>query len=252
MTKGDLPERRRGVEAGAPYLAYLANYDEYRTKGWKRIQNQGFAPDAILADDVSGRREDTRYGVTIVARPPASVRDVIRRIQVRLQRIDASQYFYPLGDSHLTVLEVFQGRSRMPDADQVRRINAAVRAASADTLAPRLIDGRIGFNESTVTLTCFPDDDRLDMLRDRIAAELSDAGIFREPRYLRKTAHVTFVRYISEVREISDWVESLRQAQAVVYPVVWEMNRVSVTSGATWYGRRERVEEHGPFALKKA
>ena len=188
--------------------------------------------------------------MTVIARPPAALRAVIAEIQSGLRSIDANQYFYPPEDLHLTVLEISQSRPSPVEVDELRRIIAQVRSACAEMPPPRLVEGCLGFDENTVTLTCFPGDGGLDALRNSIATALSDAGFAPEPRYNRPTSHVTFVRYLSEVRDARGWLERLSEAQRIVHPVSWRVDRVFVTSGANWYGRSERVEVHGPLPLK--
>jgi hypothetical protein len=47
-------------------------------------------------------------------------------------------------------------------------------------------------------------------------------------------------------------MEYLRAKQRTVLSVRWDITELYVTSGATWYGRADRIEEHGPFALGRS
>ena len=119
----------------AAHPPYLANYEEHRANGRASVERRGFAPDRTLADEIAGRSTDERYGVNVIARPPAALLDVIREIQTKLRGIDSSQYFYPAEDVHLTVVEIFQSRSSPVDAGQLGRIVTAVRAGAAHSVA---------------------------------------------------------------------------------------------------------------------
>lgn len=231
------------------YRAYLTQWDEHRERGRREVRSAGFVPDGVLARDLSGEASDERHGVAVVTRPPPAVVEVVREAQAKLGAVDDRQYFYPPGDLHLTVLEIHHSRPRPVEPEAVEQIVTVVRSVAKETPTPLLLDGRIGFDRATVTMGWLPADERLEQLRERLAAGLRDAGVRMEARHARPTAHVTFVRYLAEPGEAAAWIETLDALQERVMESTWKVRNLVVTAGATWYGRRERIRAYGPFAL---
>lgn len=66
-----------------------------------KFEQQQLETDALLT-----AREDSRYGVTLLARPSEQVKQQIRHHLAELMQLEPQQYYYPASDLHLTVLSL--------------------------------------------------------------------------------------------------------------------------------------------------
>jgi len=66
-----------------------------------KFEQQQFDTDALLT-----AIDDSRYGVTLLARPSEQVKQQIRHHLAELMQLEPQQYYYPVSDLHLTVLSL--------------------------------------------------------------------------------------------------------------------------------------------------
>jgi len=66
-----------------------------------QFEQHQFETDPLLT-----AKEDSRYGVTLLARPSKQVKQQIQHHLAELMQLEPQQYYYPASDLHLTVLSL--------------------------------------------------------------------------------------------------------------------------------------------------
>lgn len=202
--------------------------------------------DDLLRAEVQSPGSDRRFGLNLVARLPSELVQAIGEIQAALAEISPGQYYYPEGDLHLTVLSLLSSR---PEAETLRGAGAVAEAL------PEVLAGLEPVTLSRPIVRWKQDAGFIQLLggagllelRREIAGRLEARGLPSRPRYLNDVAHVTFQRYLNPVRDLERWAAAW--AGARVPELSWRLDEVWLTQGATWYGRRGRLTERGPFGV---
>ncbi len=149
---------------------------------------------------------DQRRGLSVIFRPCAAIIDQVRRIQETLVGYTGDQYAYPASDLHVTVMSVIPASpdfgvfgSHIPiyvDAVEraIHRFRAEISLEFRGVLA----------SDDSLLIKGFPHDTALRALRDEIERQLWSTGVGGElhRRYKIKTAHMTFLRYTSQVFDL--------------------------------------------------
>ncbi len=214
-----------------------------------RFEQGEIAPDAILAEELACPGSDMRCGVNLIAQPPAELQEQIGAIQQHLQRAQPDQYYYPAGNLHLTLLEICSSRSPA-EANQI--------AMSVIRQVESILQGIEPFSLNSPTLVC---DARacalnfegqtlfLQDVRAQLIEKVRGLGIYYQPRYFPKTAHITLMRYIRALnQDLNEWQQHLKSTP--IHPgLVWKIDALSITWGPTWYGMQKRIHTMGKYAF---
>ncbi len=205
--------------------------------------------DETLAHELSCPGTDKRFGVTIIARPPAAVIDEIRRIQGRLQAVEPDQYYYPGQDLHTTILEIVYGQTPADVAALMKKIRPALAAIPHDLPWPALESAGFSFDPIGCAVNFAPCDEQLQALRAQLRQRLEEIGVNSMTRYVPTAAHVSLLRYVHPLEtELTRWVDFLGKIQ-VKTPLAWTVASLYLTWGANWYGNCSRIQVMGPFGL---
>jgi hypothetical protein len=214
--------------------------------------------DPVLAQERRQPGADQRHGVVLIARPPPVVCRLVADLCAPLRRLEPGQYFYPERDLHLTLLEIAHSQPG-PVADALAaRVLGALPEALADAPRPWLNHPHLMAGRTTGALRFCARDAALDRLREGLNRALLDHGIWTRPRYPPGSAHLTFLRYVGPLGSGLDvWVKALKTAAGQLRELAhdgpeWPVDSLHLTWGATWYGRRPRIRDRGPFRLGSA
>ncbi len=176
------------------------------TKGALEIYEQLWQ-DAVLAfargkPDVdpylSDKRADSRRGVTLVARPPQSVRDKVRDYLERLALVCSEQYIYRPEELHVTVLSIISGTSSWrSEIRQLASYRAVIGAVLSRQRSFRIRFRGITASPGSVMIQGFPMDDGLAGIRNELRTAFAKDGFSRllDRRYRISTAHITALRF---------------------------------------------------------
>lgn len=154
---------------------------------------------------LKNRPDDTRRGVTLVARPDAAVLASVANFLNEIAAVAPEQHFYQPPEFHLTVLSVIPGSEswRQP----------AQRLPDYLAVLDQVLKGRPPFSVSfrgvtaspeAVMIQGFSEDNALAQLRDVLRAALAARGLGKnlDHRYKIVTAHLTVVRFSTPMK---DW-----------------------------------------------
>lgn len=144
------------------------------------------------------KEKDHRYGMTLLARPPASVKHVIVRILDNLVSVAPGQYYYPESDLHITILSIISCYPYFSpddvDTDAYCQLISPVLSAAKPF--------RIAFRGVTASPSCiliqgFPESNQPNHIRDSLRKKFKRSGLKHsiDARYQLQTAHITVVRF---------------------------------------------------------
>jgi len=209
---------------------------------------RGVICDPILVRELDKPGSDLRYGVNLVCRPPKEVSAFIFELQNRLRRFEPNQYYYPLADLHLTLVEI--AHSLNPDVAALISETIASRVDAWLAGLPSFIlrSAKMGYDERSCFLR-FETTGQFRSLRDLISTRAATLGLPLKSRYGSTSAHLTFMRYVRPLTaNLDDWSHLLRDL-ARQTTVTWSVTEMWLTWGATWFGMRSRIQERGPYSL---
>lgn len=187
------------------------HYDAMWYRAFSAASNGDIDCDAHLT---AGR--DPRRGLTLIARPSQALRARFDCMLDRLASAEPHQYRYPVADMHMTILSLFTVTEN--PAPQLLRLTdycASVRAALDGIEAFEIDFNGITMSRSAVVAQGFPRDPALEILRDRLRAQLSEKGLAAslDQRYRLVTAHTTLFRFVAplqKARRFTELLDSLR------------------------------------------
>lgn len=169
-----------------------AHYDAMRAAATQRLASGQAELDAWL--NTPG---DTRRGLTLLARLPATLGTALQPLLAALQQAEPAQYYYPATDLHLTVLSIISCHPGFAlAAIEPEAYRALVREVVAG-FGPFTLEFRgLTASPGAVLLQGFPLDDTLAELRQALRQAFRASGLQQsiDTRYRLQTAHATLLR----------------------------------------------------------
>ena len=209
------------------------HYDAMRTAAIAAI-----ARGAAEIDELIDSPHDTRYGITLLARPPARITDAIEGILADFRRIEPAQYYYPAADMHLTVMSIISCYSGF----QLATVDPGQYVDLVGTIARDARPFRVKFTGLTVSpgsviVQGFPQGDGLETLRQSIRDTFRSAGLQQsiDQRYSIQTAHSTVIRFRKPLLDAARVLAAVEKYRA--WPIgTFEVDRVELVAN-DWYQR---------------
>lgn len=204
-------------------------------------------PDPTLAAELQSPGTDARLGASLVLRPPPALRRAVGVLQARLRALDPGLYLYPEADLHLTLLELGSGLGAA-EARALAEGALAVLPGALEGLGGLTLGGAVARWDADAGFLRFLEADGLLALRRTLLERLRAAGVEARPRYLNEVAHMSFLRFLGPLSADAAAFEACFGPLPPLPP--WRVGSAWLCWGATWYGRRSRLEERGPFTLR--
>jgi vesicle-fusing ATPase len=163
----------------------------------QRLEDQSLEPGYV----------DPRHCLVFWGRPPQHIKNLITKVQEKLQNVAPRLWFMPPENLHITILEITHSKTAeeievlkkqlAPVTDQV------VNYTNVPTHRARLIKPLIGFDASALALSFVPaasDSDTFSYhhLRRDVFSIVHGAGVKVDSRYVVPSAHLTIGRFITQ------------------------------------------------------
>jgi 2'-5' RNA ligase len=196
----------------SPHSRLQARYDLMWSESIGDLQNGNVEIDPVLAASLP----DERRGLTVIARPSASVRARVAGFLRELRELEPRQYYYAPSEFHMTVLSLFTATA------QHDRFFARIEEylAAADSALRHVAPIRIEFTGVTVSpgaimIQGFCDNEDLNEVRDALRRELQGRDLVEglDVRYRLETAHMTIVRFRAPLRNKPRFTAALEQSR---------------------------------------
>ncbi|MCA8830411.1 2'-5' RNA ligase family protein [Hymenobacter pini] len=209
------------------------HYTAMRDATVHRLLHDGADPDPLLHSP-----QDTRRGITLLARPPAAVTAAIEAILADFRSIEPAQYYYPASDIHLTILSIISCYAGFT----LGQIDPVAYRQAVQQIARLVRPFRIryeGFTASPggIMVQGFPEDDGLENLRDVTREFFRNSSLQQsiDTRYSIHTAHSTVIRFTEPLADAPALVARLAQYQGL-YIGTFEVQEVELVYN-DWYQR---------------
>jgi 2'-5' RNA ligase len=179
----------------SPVTDLRRHYDAMWDRAWPAVSRGDVECDPHLAGGL-----DPRRGMTLIARPDATLATRLTDVQHRLADADPRQYRQPRADLHMTVLSLSTVTAdHAPHLARRAEYAAAVRTAIEGLPAFDIDFEGITISHGAVLATGFPRDDTLETLRARLREALRARGLdgMLDQRYRLVTAHSTLLRFVA-------------------------------------------------------
>ncbi|MBD3615210.1 MAG: mutarotase [Gracilimonas sp.] len=199
-----------------------------------------------LIDDVN----DTRYGLTLLARPSVEVKHAISKIQEEIKLVAPEQYYYPVSDIHITVLSIISceasfGLSQIDLREYTNLIKSVLDKASPFEISFRGLTA----SPSAIMVCGFPANDTLNDIRDSLRKAFKKSSIEHtiDKRYLLQTAHITTMRFRNKLKHSSLFIKKIQalNEQLIGSSTIHSLELV----GNDWYQREAKTELIKKFQL---
>lgn len=178
-------------------LSSRAELQQHYDAMWHQAR-AGFELQQFDSDPYLQGKADNRYGLTLLARPSAEVKQRIVQQLAPLQQLDPQQYFYPASDIHLTILSLISCTAGFALTEiQPQQYSRLIRQALADSGPLQLQFTGITASASSVLVQGFFADAGLNQLRERLRQLFGQSGLRHsiDQRYPLQTAHLTVLRF---------------------------------------------------------
>lgn len=222
-------------------------YDAMREATVHRLLHEGADLDSLLHSS-----QDSRRGITLLARPPAAVTAAIERILADFRRLEPVQYYYPASDIHLTVLSIIScyagfTLSQIAPAAYCRAVQEITRQAQPFTIRYEGLTASPG----GIIVQGFPEDEGLENLRDAVRKYFRHSSLQQsiDTRYSLHTAHSTVIRFTHPLTDAPALVARLAQFQEEYFGT-FEVGAVELVYN-DWYQRAGNTVLLEKYALSR-
>lgn len=216
-----------------------ARYDRFWSETIGRIRAGRVERDPVL----ESRLPDQRRGLTLIARPSATVRQSVVSFLRELQELEPDQYFYTATELHMTVLSLFTAMvEHGPFFARIKQYLAALDDALRGVAPFRIEFEGVTTSAGTVMIQGFFEDGALNDLRDALRSQLRLCGLGGgvDERYRLESAHMTVVRFRAPLRDSERFARALEAARRRSFGATVVRNLSLVKSD--WYMSRRTTE----------
>ena len=221
------------------------HYDKLYLNAIEKFKTDSYEIDPMLYD-----QSDTRYGISLLIRPPVAVIQEIQKFLLELHQIAPDQYYYPSSDMHITVMSIiscYEGfrPNDITSSDYIDVINQSLEGCSHFNIHLKGITA----SPSCIMIQGFVEEKGLDELRQKLRENFKGTSLKQslDERYLIKTAHVTVMRFSNIVQQKSEFLTLLEHYRHYDFGN-FMVDKMELTYN-DWYHRKENVKKLHEFQL---
>lgn len=193
---------------------------------------------------------DNRFGITLLIRPSALIKNNIQGFIQELKEIDPEQYYYPDTDIHITVMSIIScysgfDLSTINIADYSRIIGHSFVDINNIEIEFRGITA----SSSAIMIQGFTNSKDLDNLRDNLRRNFRNSGLEQsiDVRYSISTAHSTVVRFRKKIQNKKGLIETLEKYRNHDFGK-FKIGQLELVYN-DWYQRNQLVKQLATFKL---
>jgi len=197
------------------------------------------------------RQDDRRRGLTLIARLGGETTARVAELVGELRACAPEQYFYQPDELHVTILTLISASERFDLQQAPIATYAAVFAELLRSIEPFQIRfSGVTASPAAAMIQGFVQGGALQALRETIRLQLGLAGLASslDTRYRIVTAHVTFMRFCNQPRDLAQLGARLRAARERDFGIS-TVERVDFVAN-DWYMSRDRVQIWAAYPLQ--
>lgn len=227
----------------------MADLADHYKKLWEKAVS-GFQRNEFELDPFLLTPKDSRFGITLIARPEAKVKKEFKSFLAELKKIAPEQYYYPETDMHITILSVIS----CYEGFKLSLINPDAYTALVRTTVKSIPGFSIDFrgvtaSPSSIMIQGFPTDHYLNEIRDQLRVQFKKSMLQEsiDKRYVIQSAHCTVARFKESLKNPADFIRQLNKYRNYQFgrSTVSELELVY----NDWYQRKEKVKILNKFPL---
>lgn len=211
-----------------------------------------FKSNQFELDPLIDSKDDTRYGMTLLARPSNEIKQQISLTLDEIKEVAPRQYYYPESDLHVTVLSIISCYPEFSinqiDPEEYQEIVQSV----VGSTAPFEIEFRgVTASPSCILIQGFPKGNQLTVLRDELRKAFKESGLQHsiDKRYTLQTSHMTVVRFREPFKHPGKFINKITRLRDRHFGSCM-IDQVELV-GNDWYQKKEKVKSLATFPLIK-
>ena len=169
------------------------HYDDLYKNSAEAILSGNYNVDSLI-----NNTKDFRFGITLLIRPSKSIKATIQTFTNELQTVDATQYYYPDSDIHITLMGIiscYEGfaLNKISIKDYIEIIQRSL----VDINHIKIDFKGVTASPSAIMIQGFPTDESLTNLRNKLRENFKASALQQsiDSRYEIATAHSTVMRF---------------------------------------------------------
>lgn len=189
------------------------NLAEHYNQLYKKSAEEILAGNYKLDTQINNA-SDARFGITLLIRPNEAVKANIKLLLDDLKAVDATQYYYPDSDIHITVMSIiscYEGFSldKIKVHDYIDIIEKSLIEVDQININFRGVTA----SSSAVMLQGFPKDETLTTFRNKLRDNFKNSDLQQsiDSRYEIATAHSTVMRFQEKLQNPEKLVQALER-----------------------------------------
>ena len=194
---------------------------------------------------------DNRFGLTLIVKPNAQIKNNIQGFFNELKTIDSSQYYYPLSDIHITVISIISCYDGFTLTNiSLPQYIEIIKTSMAD-LKNIVIDfNGITTSDAAIMLQGFPMNNSLNKLRNNLRNNFKSSELEQsiDKRYSIFTAHSTVIRFSEKINDSAKFMEILEKYRQYNFGR-FEVENIELVYN-DWYHREKFVKQLKSFNIK--
>lgn len=222
-----------------------SHYTKLFTESCEKISNDNYVIDTQI-DDLS----DNRLGITLLIRPTEEIKNNIQLFLNELKEVDASQYYYPNSDIHITVMSIIScydgfDLNKITLQDYIAVINKCITGLNKSVINLQGITA----SPSAVMIQGFPSDTSINDLRDNLRTAFKQTSLEQsiDKRYSLFTTHLTVVRFRKPINNKDLFLKTLHKYRDYNFGK-FEIKNLELVHN-DWYQRAEFVKILSDFKI---
>jgi 2'-5' RNA ligase len=221
------------------------HYTNLFTASCEKISNDNYVIDTQI-DNLS----DNRFGITLLIRPTEEIKNSIQLFLNELKEVDASQYYYPNSDIHITVMSIIScydgfDLNNIMLQDYIAVINKCITGLNKSVINLHGITA----SPSAIMIQGFPSDTSINDLRDNLRTAFKQTTLEQsiDKRYSLFTTHLTVVRFRNPINNKDLFLKTLHKYRDYNFGK-FEIKNLELVHN-DWYQRAEIVENLSDFKI---
>ncbi|MFA9188240.1 2'-5' RNA ligase family protein [Flavobacterium magnesitis] len=222
-----------------------AHYNQLFTESSKAILDNNYVIDTKI-----DAKNDNRFGITLLIRPPESIKNKIQSFLNELKKENSTQYYYPNSDMHITVLSIIS----CYDGFRLNQINPEAYIAIIQENLSAIQDLEINFkgittSNSTIMIQGFPTNDSLNLFRDLLRKAFQNSSLEQsiDSRYTLFTAHISVCRFKKAINNTEKLISLLEKYRKTDFGK-FEVKEIELVYN-DWYQKKEKTQIINPFIV---
>ncbi len=213
---------------------------------------EGFKTGQFEIDQLIESTEDTRYGLTLLARPSREVRKAISDILDQIKPAAPRQYYYPESDIHITVLSIISCTPDFsPDGINLPGYSRLIAPVAANAAPFHIRFEGITASSSCIMICGYPDNNQLNRIRDELRDKFKQTALLHsiDKRYRIHTAHTTVIRFKQQLGYPEAFLARLMELRNV-FAGTCLIDELELVAN-DWYQKKEKVRPIATFKLSR-